>query len=532
MIEGKPVVVGVDMDGASNCIKAMKACEKRLGLWGQRCAAHGASLLIKDIAKFWAFLEALRLLIFLICFIKRHDAIAMVVKKEGGKALEVPVDTRFAKLHICAVTVMKSLPAIKRAFNSEAIMDWVESNADEDIEEVHDNVVRKTKLRESYDKIMNECLENREWNHTVNLFIDLTAPAYGFLREMDKDSPTLSKCSRLYHQALMKLNSKREDMTIDEDKEIYDGVLIIYNRRKKDCVSVLADGAAYVDTTNLFSALTDSGDGVFEVYNTITGSASFEAAVVIKCTSGPMDGERITDWTMVAEIAELAVSYRNHEGVFAIGPRELPKLKISQSNYFRDFRASEDPAMRMFADICTFLSLGYASSSRVERLNGDLKSTMTSKRVARLGHEKVNKLMRISTTYSMLKSLAKKEIKPQLILDTFDKDLREAVAERRAFRALADQVDNIDLELPDEEIDEDDDEGWFDMLLGNRAMYANDDLIMNRDEDMIAGIFDMEEHDMVMNAQDNVAGNEERNVRRKANEQIEFDFEIDGDLFL
>jgi hypothetical protein len=70
------------------------------------------------------------------------------------------------------------------------------------------------------------------------------------------------------------------------------------------------------------------------------------------------------------------------------------------------------------------------------------------------------------------------------------------------------------------------------MLLGNRAMYANDDLIMNRDEDMIAGIFDMEEHDMVMNAQDNVAGNEERNVRRKANEQIEFDFEIDGDLFL
>jgi hypothetical protein len=113
-------------------------------------------------------------------------------------------------------------------------------------------------------------------------------------------------------------------------------------------------------------------------------------------------------------VKELAVSYRNHEGVFAIGPRELPKLKISQSNYFRDFRASEDPAMRMFADICTFLSLGYASSSRVERLNGDLKSTMTSKRVARLGHEKVNKLMRISTTYSMLKSLAKKEIKPQL----------------------------------------------------------------------------------------------------------------------
>lgn len=70
------------------------------------------------------------------------------------------------------------------------------------------------------------------------------------------------------------------------------------------------------------------------------------------------------------------------------------------------------------------------------------------------------------------------------------------------------------------------------MLLGNRAMYANDDLIMNRDEDMIAGIFDMEEHDMLIDAQDNVAGNEERNVRRKANEEIEFDFEIDGDLFL
>jgi hypothetical protein len=160
-----------------------------------------------------------------------------------------------------------------------------------------------------------------------------------------------------------------------------------------------------------------------------------------------------------------------NEGIFANTPLNEAKVKRGQESYFDGHRGSEDLNMRMFADICTYLGNGCASSSSVERINGEVKSIVTSKRSARLNHGKVNTLLNVSTVYRMDQSQKKKTVPPREdIFDHFHKDLQEATSERRALDALSNQVDEIDLDIEDEDIGEDDNDGWFEILLENRVV--------------------------------------------------------------
>jgi hypothetical protein len=130
LINGLAVVTTVCMDGAAACIKALFLILTQLFLCVQRCAAHGASLTIKDASKLRRFEWALRLLVRLICFIKSHETLAIEIRSAGGATFEVPANTRFGKLYLCAEKIMKMFPVIKRSFSSDTVVEWLRTHGD------------------------------------------------------------------------------------------------------------------------------------------------------------------------------------------------------------------------------------------------------------------------------------------------------------------------------------------------------------------------------------------------------------------
>jgi hypothetical protein len=517
-LKNEDIVQEVVMDGAKNCINAMKIAETKTLLWTQRCAAHGASLGIKDSAKLYFFRDDLKSLVRLISFIRNHSVVFLAVIALGGVALELPVETRFGKLYVCADKVMTVFQSIKRAFVSETVTEWLEANVNTPIDEVSENVVRTTKLSTLFSQISENTIENRSWIRNIKVFVMLMGPIYEYLRKADSKVANLTSSARDFDRAIQKLLSFKDDMVTDEEVIVFEEVLAIYNKRKKDCVSELAHAAAYVDFVNLYPCLSDTGGAIWQQFSTPEGAGAFQRMVSLKCAT-ITDGVKVIDYTMTIAVCEMAALFRRKESIFADNELNIAKVKTGSTAYWREYRGGPDKVLSKLADVCTWFGSLFSSSSSVERENHKVKTIMTKYRVARLGHHKINRMRNIASVYEMGQKMAGVKLHPIPFLDTFLKDVEIAREHRLALDALANQVDDIDLEL--EEIDPDDedqDEGWFGMILENQVGGLP----------LIEEVFD-ENLENAENFEGENEGNE-RNVRRRENEAWE-DVELDVDLF-
>jgi hypothetical protein len=157
---GAKYVVGVVLDGASACKKALRLIEQApYFIWGQRCACHGASLLSGDIARFHFFKKHLQLLLKFISFINNHQAISNICNDQGCTGLNRPAKTRMLGLVIAAESVVSEESKLLSSFYCPAMAELITARGNDLEEEVIEGTgpPRRKKFKEVIKEMREDC---------------------------------------------------------------------------------------------------------------------------------------------------------------------------------------------------------------------------------------------------------------------------------------------------------------------------------------------------------------------------------------
>jgi len=238
----------VCVDGLTSQLNAAKAMEDKFHwIFAQRCATHGGSLLLIDLATFFA--EDIKLCLEIVAFILNHDEIYGAFLELGLPMVKQEVDTRFASTTIACESVLVVWDDLQSFFVSRRVKAYIEKV---------DKTSSATKLpSEKIAKIVME-LGSVVRRERIQTFIDIVIPVRTFLRVTDSHKPHLHMIPKTFDAAVMKaMEAVAEHLQGPARHELNNLATFVkecVEKRRGDCVSRISLAAAAVNPKNLYAA--------------------------------------------------------------------------------------------------------------------------------------------------------------------------------------------------------------------------------------------------------------------------------------
>lgn len=358
------VVRFVVTDGAANA----KLCGKMVMLkmpfiFAYICVAHGLDLAFEDVGKLDFIKDTLSKALELVSFILTYEKLIVLLCTNGADLkLMKPAKTRFGYAYIVLWTLLQDKAALKKLFSDPVTEAWILGTpATTNTKRVRDRRIRFNSIN---DDIVNS---SRFWNG-LELCLKVMEPLWMCLRQLDKDTATLSKVAPLLYSTVNRIVT---DKTIDTNLRVaVEKVFVGPNGRLEYILSDIHLAAPFFDP---------------EFHNTKGNGESLKLewrSHILPVMSRYFEGDETLTAKCYQQFKqyEHAVIIRNDDGK-VIGGYDQAVWSVAKmmhpSEWHRDFTSPWAPEFGHFAaDICG----AFAATSRGERLHKDFGRVHTSDR--------------------------------------------------------------------------------------------------------------------------------------------------------
>lgn len=384
-------------------------------IFPQRCATHGYSLLHKDVAQFFGKgdLETIKWAMRALKLFVNHTYLYGELLACGGRALQVPVDTRFASLVLCCELLLKDRTYANEIINKASIQEWKNSQS-ADVKREFDVLRRKVWNCDSF------------WDE-LKVFVAVETPIRIALRITDTETPNLPLAAKAFDDAqaeslkLASVHENDEAAKVPLNQRVLGGLKEFikerFEARRPDCVSKMAMAAAMIVPHYCYGTPTYVPEGgpaaIAEVIEKYFGTKSISESDIA------IANHRIT------EAKKEYFAFRNHLPSTEFGS---PLKKREATCYVDQNGKVSDPGgvlqfwqgcshiAPLFAELAIKLSSAVCGQGSAERLNKDV-TLVRSKTRNRQSHEVTAAYLTLKNYFGLQNRRSSTATSAKLIID-------------------------------------------------------------------------------------------------------------------